>query len=178
AGERRHDGRERRRAGRKAGAGAPAAVTPKILADARADAARNAKFDRSKYETIRSAEQLKPWIDRARDTGLLAIDVSVAGSDPMQAEICGISLAVEPGEACYVPLGHRQGGEGGAGELFRGDLVPDQVTEFAALKTLKPLLADPGVLKIGHDVKFAWQLLALRGIEVAACDDVMLMSYA
>jgi len=153
-------------------------VTPQMLAAARADAARHTKIDRSKYETVRSADRLKSWVDRARDTGLAAIDVSVAGADPMQAELCGVSLAVAPGEACYVPLGHRQGGEGGAGELFRGALAPDQLSEFAALKALKPLLADPGVLKIGHDVKFAWQIFALRGIEIASYDDIMLMSYA
>jgi DNA polymerase-1 len=154
------------------------AVTPQMLAAARADAARNAKFDRSKYETVRSLDALARWVERARDTGLAAIDVSVAGTDPMQAELCGISLAVAPGEACYVPLGHRQGGEGGAGGLFRGDLAPDQLSETAALDALKPLLADPGLLKIGHDVKFAWQIFALRGIAVASCDDIMLMSYA
>jgi DNA polymerase-1 len=152
--------------------------TPQTVAEARAEAARGTKLDKSKYETVRSADRLRQWVDRARETGLAAIDVSSSGTDPMQAEVCGISLAVAPGEACYVPLGHRQGGEGAAGELFRGDRAPDQLEEFPALKALKPLLADPGVLKIGHDVKFAWQLFALRGIETAACDDVMLMSYA
>ncbi len=154
------------------------AMTPQMLAAARAEAARNVKFDRTKYETIRSVDRLKSWIEWARDTGLVAIDVSVAGADPMQAEMCGVSLAVAAGEAAYVPLGHRQGGEGGAGGLFRGDLAPDQISEAAALEALKPLLRDPGVLKIGHDVKFAWQTFALRGIEIAAYDDTMLMSYA
>jgi DNA polymerase-1 len=153
-------------------------VTPQMLAAVRADAARHAKIDRSKYATIRTMDELARWVDRTRDTELAALDVSVAGSDPMQAELCGVSLAVAPGEACYLPLGHRQGGEGGAGGLFRGDPAPDQVPERAALEALKPLLADPGVLKIGHDVKFAWQILALRGIEIASYDDIMLMSYA
>ena len=94
----------------------------------------------------------------------------------MRAELCGISLAVAPNEACYVPLSHRQGGEGGG--LFRGDVAPDQIGEAAALDVLKPLLTDKGVLKIGHDLKFAWQMLALRGAEIAAYDDTMLMSYA
>ena len=160
------------------GAPEPPVVTPQMLAAARAEAARNTKIDRSRYETVRSVDQLKRWIDRARDTSLAALDVSVSGADPMQAEVCGVSLAVAPGEACYVPLGHRQGGEGGSGGLFRGDLAPDQIAETAALDALKPLLVDPGVLKIGHDVKFAWQIFALRGSEVASYDDIMLMSYA
>jgi DNA polymerase-1 len=153
-----------------------ASLTPLALAAARVEAARNAKFDRTKYETVRSLDRLNVWIERARDLGFVAIDTSAASSDPMQAELCGFSLAVAPNEACYVPLGHRQGGEGAG--LFRGDVAPDQIPERAALDALKPLLTDMGVLKIGHDLKFAWQLFALRGIEIAAYDDTMLMSYA
>jgi DNA polymerase I len=154
------------------------ASTPHALAAARMEAARAEKFDRSRYETVRTLERLNAWIERARDTGVAAIDVSPASSDPMQAELCGFSLAVAANEACYVPLGHRQGGEGGAGGLFRGDVAPDQLAESAALEALKPLFTDPGVLKVGHDLKFAWQMFALRGIEIAAYDDIMLMSYA
>ena len=152
--------------------------TPRALAAARVAAARNAKFDRTKYETVRSLPRLNAFIERARDSGLVAIDVTAASLDPMQAELCGFSLAVAPNEACYVPLSHRQGGEGGAGGLFRGDVAPDQIPERAALEALKPLFTDMGVLKIGHDLKFAWQIFALRGIEIAPYDDTMLMSYA
>ena len=86
----------------------------------------------------------------------------------MQAELCGLALAVAPNEACYVPLGHRQGGEGEAGGLFRrrARARPD-CPKRAALDALKPLLEDRGVLKIGHDLKFAWQIFALRGIAMA-----------
>jgi DNA polymerase-1 len=153
-------------------------LTPQMVAAARAEAARNTKFDRTKYETVRTVDRLKHWVERAHDVGCVAIDVSAAGTDPMQAELCGLSLAIGPNEACYVPLGHRQGGEGGAGSLFRGDVAPDQVSEAVALDALKPLLENAGVLKIGHDLKFAWQMVALRGIEIAAYDDTMLMSYA
>jgi len=165
---------------RKAKAEAPVhgALTPQALASARMQAARNAKFDRSKYETVRGLDRLNAWIERARDLGVVAVDVSAAGSDPMQAELCGLALAVAPNEACYVPLGHRRGGEGGGASLFRGDIAPEQIPEGAALDALRPLLADRGVLKIGHDLKFAWQMLALRGAEIAAYDDTMLMSYA
>ncbi|HEY1545706.1 MAG TPA: DNA polymerase I [Xanthobacteraceae bacterium] len=152
--------------------------TPQMLAAALADAARSAKFDRSKYETIRAADRLKAWVDRARDTGMAAIDVHALGTDPMQAAFCGFALAVAPNEACYVPLSHRQGGEGGAGSLFRGDLAADQISEAVALETLKPLFTDAGVLKISHGLKHAWQMFALRGIEIAAYDDTLLMSYA
>ena len=150
--------------------------TPQSLAAARMEAARTAKFDRTKYESVRSVEQLTAWIERARESGLVALDAAATSFDPMQAELCGLALAVAPNEACYVPLGHRQGGEGAG--LFRGDVAPDQIAEKAALDALKPLLEDIGVLKVGYDLKFAWQLLALRGIEITAYDDTMLMSYA
>jgi DNA polymerase I len=155
-------------------------LTPQALAAARAEAARSAKFDRTKYETVRSLDRLRAWIERARDLGFVAIDTMTASTDPMQAELCGIALALAPNEACYVPLGHRQGGEvgeGGGPSLFRGEIAPEQISERAALDALKPLLEDKGVLKIGHDVKFDWQIFAQRGIDVTAYDDVMLMSY-
>ena len=152
--------------------------TPRALAAARVEAARNAKFDRAKYETVRSLPRLNAFIERTRDSGLVAIDATAASLDPMQAELCGFSLAVAPNEACYVPLSHRRGGEGGADGLFRGDVAPDQIPERAALEALKPLFTDMGVLKIGHDLKFAWQIFALRGIEIAPYDDTVLMSYA
>ena len=78
---------------------------------------------------------------------MVALDIASDGLDPMQAELCGFSLAVAPNEACYVPLSHRQGGEGAG--LFRGDVAPDQIAEGAALDALKPLFADPGVSRSG-----------------------------
>jgi DNA polymerase I len=152
--------------------------TPQTLAAARTELARAATFDRSKYEIVRSLDRLNAWIERARDSGVVALDVATSSGDPMQAELCGFSLAVAPNQACYVPLAHRQGGDADGGGLFRGDLVPDQIIERDAVAALKPLFADPGVLKIGHDVKFAWQMFAQRGAEIAALDDAMLMSYA
>jgi DNA polymerase-1 len=157
--------------------GVELSFSPQALAAARLEAARAAKFDHGAYETVRSLEQLNAWIERARDGGLLAIDAQATSLDPMRAELCGFALAVAPNEACYVPLAHRQGGEGGSESLFRGDLAPDQLTEEAALAAMKPLLEDPGVLKIGDNLKFDFQVFALRGIEIDSYDDIMLMSY-
>ncbi|HEX8826478.1 MAG TPA: 5'-3' exonuclease H3TH domain-containing protein, partial [Xanthobacteraceae bacterium] len=158
------------------GRGQAGTLTPQALAAARLDVAHAQKFDRSKYETVRSLDRLRAWIERARDIGLVALDVETSNLDPMQAQLCGFSLAVAPNEACYVPLGHRQGGEGG-GSLFQGEIVSDQITEADALVAMKPLLEDFGVLKIGQNFKFDWQIFALRGIEIAPYDDTMLMSY-
>src|SRR6266702_6249991 len=153
------------------------ALTPQTLAAARLDAAHQQKFDRSKYETVRSLQRLRAWIERARDLGLLALDVETDSLDPMQAQLCGFSLAVAPNEACYVPLAHRQGGDGGRGGLFQGEIAVDQIAEADALEAMKPLLEDLGLLKIGQNFKFDWQIFALRGIEIASYDDTMLMSY-
>jgi DNA polymerase I len=152
-------------------------LTPQALAAARVEAARNAKVDRSRYETVRSLDRLNAWIARARERGVVALDTQTNSLDPMQATLCGFSLALAPNEACYVPLAHRQGGDGGSGGLFAGPIAPDQIEEPAALAAIKPLLEDPGVIKIGQDLKYDLQIFALRGIELGPYDDVMLMSY-
>ena len=163
------------------GAGRPAAaqnaLTPQALAAARLDIAHSQKFDRSKYETVRGLDRLRAWVERARGQGYVAIDTETNSLDPMQAQLCGFSLALAPNEACYVPLSHRQGGDGTAGGLFQGDVAPDQIPERAALDVLKPLLEDRGTLKIGQNLKFDWQIFAVRGIEIESYDDTLLMSY-
>ncbi|MGA8076764.1 MAG: DNA polymerase I [Xanthobacteraceae bacterium] len=156
---------------------AASVLTPQMLAATRLETAHHQKFDRSKYETVRSLDRLKSWAERAREIGTLAIDTETSSLDPMQAELCGFSLAVAPNEACYVPLSHRRGGEGGKDSLFPGEITPDQLSETDALAIIKPLLEDRGVLKIGQNLKFDWQIFALRGIEIASYDDTMLMSY-
>ena len=108
---------------------------------------------------------------------MVALETRTNSLDPMQATLCGLSLAVAPNEACYIPLAHRTGGDGGTGGLFSGPIAPDQIEERAALTALKPLLEDPGVLKVGNDLKYDLQIFALRDIELAPCDDTMLMSY-
>jgi DNA polymerase-1 len=159
------------------GGGERNALNPQSLAATRLDAAHRQKFDRAKYETVRSREQLAAWIERARGAGVVALDVETDSLDPMAAQLCGFSLAVAPNEACYVPLAHRHGGDGGRGTLFQGEIAPDQLAEADALDLLKPFLQDASVLKVGQNFKFDWQIFALRGIEIAPYDDTMLMSY-
>src|SRR5512144_753447 len=93
----------------RAGAVAEVQLTPQALAAARVAAARNARVDRSRYEVVRSLERLNAWIARARDLGVVALDTRTTRLDPMQATLCGISLAVTPNEACYIPLAHLKG---------------------------------------------------------------------
>ena len=150
--------------------------TPISLAAARAEAARKLPVDRSKYQTIRKFDELKAWVARAYDTGTFAIEAKASSDDPMQADICGIALALAPNDACYVPLAHKQSG-GGAG-LFDAGLAPDQITAAEALAALQPLLESSGILKIGFDIKFNAVMLAQHGIILRNVDDAQLMSYA
>jgi DNA polymerase-1 len=150
--------------------------TPISLAKARAEAARKTPVDRNKYQTIKTLDQLKAYIARVHDVGHFAIEAKADTIDPMQADICGIALALAPNDACYVPLAHKQSG-GGAG-LFDAGLAPDQIKASDALEALRPLLESAGILKIGFNIKFNAVIFAQAGITVRNYDDVQLMSYA
>jgi DNA polymerase I len=148
-------------------------ASPTDLAAARAKEAR-APIDRTAYRIVHTAAELSTWIARAEDEGVVAIDAETSSPDPLRAELIGVSLAVKPGEACYIPIGHRTG----ADDLFNGSgLAPDQIAEAEAIALLKPLLEQPGVLKVGHDIKFDMHVLAMRGIRIGPIDDSMLLSY-
>jgi DNA polymerase I len=153
-------------------------LTPISLAAARAEKARATKIDRSKYECVRTVERLKAWIARAHETGVVAVDTETTSLDPMRAALCGVSLAAAPNEACYVPLGHREGGGEGS-DLFAPEakLCADQIPEAQALALLKPLLEDRAVLKVGQNIKYDWLVFAQRGITIDGYDDTMLVSY-
>jgi DNA polymerase-1 len=157
----------------------PGALTPIALATARGEQARTARIDRAKYETVGTLARLQEWIARAHEAGMVAIDTETTSLDAMQAGLCGFSLAVAPNEACYVPLGHRDGGGEGKGDLFSPEakLCAGQISEKDALAVLKPLLEDKAVLKIGQNLKYDWLVFAQRGIELAGYDDTMLISY-
>jgi len=151
-----------------------AAATPGDLVRVRLAAAR-APIDRSAYAAVRTAAELAAWIARAETEGVVAVDAELSSIDPMRGELIGLSMSVKPGEACYVPISHRVG----ADDLFGGGaLVEGQIGEAEALALLKPLLEAPGVLKLGHDVKFDMVAFAQRGIALAPFDDTLLISYA
>src|SRR5258708_27753248 len=119
--------------------------TPISLAAARAEAARKIPVDRGRYQTVRSLEALNAWIARVHDVGHFAIDAKATSIDPMQAEMCGIALALGPNDACYIPLSHKQPGDGAG--LFAAGLAPDQIKAGNALDALRTLLASADHLK-------------------------------
>jgi DNA polymerase-1 len=148
-------------------------LNPQALAAARAAEAAAQKFDPSRYVTTGELATLDVWIAKAVDKGVVAVDVVTTSPDPMIAEIVGISLALSPNEAAYVPLSHRAANDLLAG----GGRAEGQIDERAALAKLKPLFENPGVLKVGHDLKPDALVLARHNIEIAPFDDVLLMSY-
>ena len=155
---------------------APAAdgwLRPADLAAARKDAAITVKIDHASYECVRTLADLSRWIGWAYEAGFVALDTETNSLDVMQADLIGISLAVAPGKACYIPLQHRAG-DG----LFDSGLLEGQIPLDQALAELKPLLADPGVLKIGQNLKYDIAVFNRHGVEVGPIDDTMLISYA
>ncbi|MCL4768579.1 MAG: DNA polymerase I [Hyphomicrobiaceae bacterium] len=158
-----------------AGALAGGAGTPAAVAAYAEEASVTPAIDRSKYETVTTLARLQHWIAEARSVGRLGFDTETTSRDPMQAELVGFSMAVAPGEACYVPLAHKPASD--AFDFGDGNGL-EQIPLAAALAAMKPLLEDPAVLKIGHNIKYDWLLLSRYGIEMAALDDTLLMSYA
>ncbi len=132
------------------------------------------QVDRSKYETVTDLARLEAWIEQARTAGRFAFDTETTSLDPMQADFVGFSMAIAPGQACYVPIGHRAA----SGALDFGDAHPKQVPVAEALAVLRPLLEDPSVLKIGQNLKYDCLVLARHGITLDPLDDTMLLSYA
>ena len=124
---------------------------------------------------IRDMKELSGWIARITEIGAVAIDTETTGLDEMTAGLVGISLCVEPGEAAYIPLGHREG----ESDLFgAGALAPGQLETGAVLEALRPVFEDPAILKIGQNIKYDLKILARHGVRLAAIDDTMLLSYA
>jgi DNA polymerase-1 len=149
--------------------------TPAALATARAKQAREVPLDRDSYPTVTTLDALDAWIEKAIAAGRVAFDTETTSLDAMQAELVGVSLAVAPGQACYVPLQHKA--EGGDG-LFGGGMLPGQIPLRDAIARLKPVLERPDIVKIGQNLKYDILLLSRYGITVATYDDTMLMSYA
>lgn len=152
--------------------------------------------DRSAYELVTSEDALKEWIAAALAAGIVAVDTETTSLDSMRAELVGVSLALAPGRACYIPLGHREtvapgGGQGAfdlgdAGDDDAGDNKPEggsgallrgQIARERALKLLAPLLIDASVLKVGHNIKYDQEIFARYDVSVAPVDDTMVLSY-
>ena len=127
------------------------------------------------YELVQDMAALERWIAEARTAGEVTVDCETTSLDSMAAKLVGVSLSVEPGRACYIPLGHGAPREGELG--LDAAAAPKQIGFQAALDQLGPLLADKSVLKIGQNIKYDMAVLARYGLTVSPVEDTMLLSY-
>ncbi len=144
------------------GGDAPPAATAAASADAPAPKAAIARS----YETVLTQERLDHWLATIRAAPLVAFDTETSSLDAMSARIVGLSFAVTPGEAAYVPLAHNYPG------------APDQLGLDAVLAQLKPWLEDERAAKVGQHIKYDAHVLANHGITVRGYrHDTLLQSY-
>ncbi len=139
------------------------------------EAAMETGVDRSKYECVQTMEALQGWIERSHSIGVVAVDTETDALDSAGAGLVGISLAVGPNEACYIPLAHRRPSD----DLIEADGAsdPDQIPLDDALEALKTLLEDEAVLKVGQNLKYDLSVFSRYGVRLAPYDDTMLISY-
>nr|WP_238322571.1 DNA polymerase I [Kordiimonas gwangyangensis] len=128
--------------------------------------------EETEYECVTDLAALERWIKMAEQNGLVAVDTETTSLNTAAADLVGISLSVDPGKACYIPVGHAANG---------ADLLaekPNQLDKAAVIKAIKPMLENPSVLKVGQNLKYDMSILAREGIMIDPIDDTMLMSYA
>ncbi|MGB5253614.1 MAG: DNA polymerase I [Sedimenticolaceae bacterium] len=128
--------------------------------------AATAAAPQADYATVLEREQFDAWLERLRTAPLFSFDTETTSLDYMQARVVGVSFAVEPGEAAYVPLTHCYPG------------APEQLDREEILAALKPLLEDPARFKVGQNLKYDMSVLANHGITLRGIAfDTMLESY-
>ena len=130
-------------------------------------------IDTSAYALVRDAASLDAWIARATAKGIVAFDTETDALSSANAGLVGVSLALAPGEACYIPVGH-VAAEGLQLEA-PGDL--EQLPLAEVIARLKPMLEDPSVLKVAQNAKYDMAVLSRYGINVGPIEDTMLISY-
>ena len=125
--------------------------------------------DREAYPCVQTLDDLQAWVARAMEARVVAVDTETSALDAMRADLVGVSLALGPNDACYIPLGH------GGTDMFAER--PTQIDKVQALAVLKPLLESDAVLKVGQNIKYDLNVLARHGIAVGPIDDTMVMSF-
>ncbi len=137
--------------------------TEELLGDETVEEPEKVEAD---YEIVTSQAELDIWLDRLRSADIFAFDTETTSLNYMEAQVVGLSFAVAPGEAAYVPLAHDYLG------------APEQLDRNAVLMQMKPLLEDPAHKKVGQNLKYDANVLANHAIELRgiACD-TMLESY-
>ena len=151
-------------------------AAPVIEDAAPAGAVEAVPFNSDAYEKVSDIAALQVWIDRIYARGYVAVDTETTALNEMRAELVGVSLCVEAGQACYIPLIHKAAAQD---DLFGSDARAEgQMDFYACIAMLKPMLQDESILKIGQNMKYDSKIFARVGVAVRPIDDTMLMSYA
>jgi DNA polymerase-1 len=130
------------------------------------DAGKRNDLSNKKYSAVMDAETLDALVARLNAATCFALDTETTSVNPMEAELVGISIALEANEAFYIPCGHRYLG------------APQQLDRGAVLETLAPVLGDLAITKIGQNIKYDWIVLERHGAQLAGVGfDTMLASY-
>ena len=130
------------------------------------------------YTIITSIDGLQAWVEKIQNRGYFVVDTETTSLNELEAELVGISLSVYPGEACYIPIGHKHA-EQSNDSLFNQTISkPYQLEKTHVIGLLKPLLESESILKIGQNIKYDIKIFHMVGISVNCIDDTMLMSYA
>lgn len=132
-----------------------------------------------KYETVTTIEALKRWIKLAENARQITIDTETTSTNAMAADLVGISLSINSGDACYIPLAHVNHSDEPVDLLSESSAepIPDQIPMQEALELLKPLLKNPAILKIAQNMKYDALVLKKYDVEITPLDDTMLLSY-
>ena len=132
-----------------------------------------------KYETVTTIEVLKRWIKLAENARQITIDTETTSTNAMAADLVGISLSINSGDACYIPLAHVNHSDEPVDLLSESSAepIPDQIPMQEALELLKPLLKNPAILKIAQNMKYDALVLKKYDVEITPLDDTMLLSY-
>ncbi len=143
---------------------APPSLEPaQVATSASVDPALSVKGE---YELVLTREQFDAWLGKLKQSDLIAFDTETTSIDPMRAEIVGVSFAVEPNRAAYVPLAHDYAG------------APVQISRDVALEMLREILEDPHKAKVGQHMKYDMNVLSTHGITLRGVRyDSMLESY-
>ncbi len=129
-------------------------------------AAEGAGITPTGYDLILTEAELTDWLNRLHQAPLIALDTETTGPNSLQAELVGLSFAVAPGQAAYLPLAHTYPG------------APRQLDRGMVLARLSPLLEDPNHPKVGHHLKYDMNILARYGVDLqGAAHDSMVASY-
>ncbi len=130
-------------------------------------------IDTSLYACVREEADLDAWIAKAYAAGIVAFDTETDVLSSANAGLCGVSLAVAPGEACYIPVGHCE--TDGLALEEAADLK--QIPIDVVIDRLRPMLEDPSILKVAQNAKYDMAVLSRYGVKVSPIEDTMLISY-